>query len=977
MAFQRSYSKVWWGSDNQLPGMSSTAGSSFTSGGYYSYFSQQHQQQQQQQQQHHQQFSSGNSGYHSLDFNNFKSYPGNLSCIQEVDDEQNISKLSWEKRDSPGSLRSQDSGFSDNDESHSTRSLSGRSTQLGSPSAKSDVSAQSIGSPTSTHTIATPPTVIRRVGNSAFFSPLVSVSRRISFSGSPVSNASSNKVVRDVADKEGADLLAQLDEMQLVNSTPKKLDFEDDNLRCLTPTGSGDKREYDTETGSSGSTKHKRRKRVSRKPTKPLTATRRRTLLQDNNETDEASDASSFEEIDKDELKDATLPAYNNETVYLGAVPPKPYNNETVILGGNLMENTNDNTFTIEAAALSPIKGAVSEQYTANTSTPKAVKQHKKSRVPQYDFIMPVHEYENPLLNGHPPALQSWLGDLRMSYEHEVMSTLQTKSIVQEAFKNLTITTNSVAKLIRQLQQRAMYLQADFERIERILSGTQTVSLYDALNNAEHLIENVAEFTKVLERRLVFFNESRMDRKKYEENIEQIKIITRDTRYSLERQHYINMESLLEDLQVLRRILLLALRAVFEKMVRVIVQSIEQGRCDLMLRANINMIATLMNIEYEGFGSLTDAFVQNETVRTLLIVCLENKLTNVRALALRALATICCAPAAIAQLGACGGIEILRDILHVQYESEHEVSIDVRHGDIERREAVSLLTQITAPWHGTEHCVDGLKDCVETIVEGLTQLIANTSCIQTLLLCAAALNNLSRIEITSHYSIMSNEAIFKLIETVQKLDDGVSIFLYEQIVAMLHNMSLNKKCHSHLANGSIINFITSIYQVEFYKSYDSRAECDAQRRTIKMILHTLTRLVHDSSLGIELLEQQSIPAFLKLAVAATVSTSTNGNNSTNNSTNVDYHIPLDFSHNSHSRDISLLARQLQLANKQAEQLQQDLSSNDGSTSGGSTSGGSDAVVASEATAKTISATGKSTVVSTGLKLNLSRQESFV
>jgi len=55
----------------------------------------------------------------------------------------------------------------------------------------------------------------------------------------------------------------------------------------------------------------------------------------------------------------------------------------------------------------------------------------------------------------------------------------------------------------------------------------------------------------------------------------------------------------------------------------------------------------------------------------------------------------------------------------------------------------------------------------------------------------------------------------------------------EQIVGMLHNMSLNKKCHSHLANGVIINFITSVYQTEFYQTYGSRAESDAQRRTSK------------------------------------------------------------------------------------------------------------------------------------------------
>lgn len=119
MAFQRSYSKVWWGSDNQqlssALALSAAAGgatanndgTSFTSGGFYygSYFAQKTQQQlnaQRLQCNNH-----GSGGYHSLDSGSFRSYVGNLSRIQEVDDEQNNSKLSWGKRDSPGSLRSQ------------------------------------------------------------------------------------------------------------------------------------------------------------------------------------------------------------------------------------------------------------------------------------------------------------------------------------------------------------------------------------------------------------------------------------------------------------------------------------------------------------------------------------------------------------------------------------------------------------------------------------------------------------------------------------------------------------------------------------------------------------------------------------------------------------------------------------------------------------------------------------------------------
>lgn len=75
----------------------------------------------------------------------------------------------------------------------------------------------------------------------------------------------------------------------------------------------------------------------------------------------------------------------------------------------------------------------------------------------------------------------------------------------------------------------------------------------------------------------------------------------------------------------------------------------------------------------------------------------------------------------------------------------------------------------------------GLKDCAESLVAGLAALLQPDCCAQTLLLCAAALNNLSRMEATSHYSIMSNEAIFRLIDTLEHKICGTSVFLYVSI----------------------------------------------------------------------------------------------------------------------------------------------------------------------------------------------------
>lgn len=181
---------------------------------------------------------------------------------------------------------------------------------------------------------------------------------------------------------------------------------------------------------------------------------------------------------------------------------------------------------------------------------------------------------------------------------------------------------------------------------------------------------------------------------------------------------------------------------------------------------------------------------------------------------------------------------------------------------------------------------------------------------------------------------------------------------------MLHNMSLNKKCHSHLANGIIINFITSVYQTEFYRTYDSRAECDAQRRSIKAVLHTLTRLVQDSpALGAELLEQWQLPDLLRQSLAT-------AGRPPVAATQLDHS-----GGGGYSGDISQLARQLLQAHQQEQLLL---------VPGTGAGAGTEAVNGMAATSfrsghqmPEAQASRSRAQPASGLKFNLTRQESFV
>lgn len=81
---------------------------------------------------------------------------------------------------------------------------------------------------------------------------------------------------------------------------------------------------------------------------------------------------------------------------------------------------------------------------------------------------------------------------------------------------------------------------------------------------------------------------------------------------------------------------------------------------------------------------------------------------------------------------------------------------------------------------------------------------------------------------------------------------------------MLYNMACNKKCHKHLANKYIIGFITTIFKTQFYGRYRSRNENTALNRTIKTILHIFAMLIHESSVGKEILDNNVVPIFSQI-----------------------------------------------------------------------------------------------------------------
>ncbi|XP_055540009.1 uncharacterized protein LOC129726866 isoform X2 [Wyeomyia smithii] len=898
--FQRSYSRVWYGDsapDNPFYG----AGFGIGSGHLF----------------HHNQLHG--TGRQPSSFR--PNLPGSFS---ELDEEEELSsqrtpekqinstlngstgsgrsQIVWNlatRQGSPASHKSQDSGFSDAEHSPNMQSINSSNCNENKSSPDKLTPKRTINeqlfqrSPSICSEAPTPPTVIRRPPTVAAESRDEFIARRISYSepNSPTLQSSSAPDVSLTRKLDFRDALP-LETSQL----SQRLGIAEDESFSSGPSSLT----YSYQSRNSASSLRRGRvltkcSRVKRNLSQQLHDSDEEMISLDSSELTNLLNQTLAQDVSLSELKtpeslQKSPIAYNNETVVFGYVSPDsstPNHDET--RGKELPTYADLYPNGTSTPIRYPPKFYRSLPPTPTRTQRNSVKicptklvdnfyeepdQNPLNRLSSGNELT-FTEYENPLLNGHTPAVQSWLDGLRFSCQSEVMSILQTKSISVEATRNLKMTSATAVKLIRHLQSKITVLQGEFEKVEKVFASIKRYQQQqeeddddddekEIYQRASPLVQSLAadiyQFVQK-QKTIDYFGKEqneRADHKKFLENSQSLGDMTTDLRIAAANGEAFDYRSVEEEVQIIKRYFLITVRLIFKNLVKVIVDAIEDSKCDLMLRSNLSYVATLSNLDYQGLASLNDAFISNGTVRALLIVCMDSKFSSIRALALRALATVCSTTETIRQLEKADGIEILRDILVDQRSN--------LRGDPELREAVSVLTQITAPWHGEEHRIDGLRQHVHAIVEAVTEIVERTTCCQTLLLCSACLNNLTRIEVTAVYSLMSHQTAMKLKAAAERRGPGASVFLFEQITSMLFNMSSNKKSHHHLAARPLVLLLTGIFNQKFYERFASRVESDAQHKTVKNILHTLSRLLATGAIGChdELLESTIVPIFARV-----------------------------------------------------------------------------------------------------------------
>lgn len=717
-----------------------------------------------------------------------------------------ISVTSWSyRRGSPGSLKSHDSGFSDSDQSPPTNNTSSKNNKssptpnnnfnLKSPdkltpktSVDQEIStAVDQQSPSiSSCELVTPPTVIRKKINTESFHP--DTCRRISFS------TSSSPIYERIESPDS--LINKIDSFHFDNTSP------DVSNSSLNKSSSSNCQCPETSTPSP--------KNKLRRNSKLLKCVSQLSL--------ESTDNFYYMSCAPQNSATSSTLAIQCEpevmmqtTIRKSAAPQTPtststrrfsqsYHNETVVFGSGKDSIIDDLKQNHPSSTSTP-----KNDRNPNLSSAEMLKQAKDSFRSQDSLVEMLDltptlnwqnctyvEYANNMLNGHSSSVQFWLDELRSTYCHEVLSTLQTKSVAKTVIVSNIMQTNSATagKIIRQLQSKAVMLQYEFDRLEKLLLDHQRENDED---DVDELVKTVPTLVKRLHANIMLFvrkleckdTTNSENYRRLKRNIISIIDMSYDLDASVASRTRIEPTVLCENIQILKRLLLITISMVFEKYMRIIVDRIENVQCNLIMRSNLCMISMLSNMEYTGFASLADVFNSTRIVKVLLEICVESQLSSVRTLALRGLASICSSIESIRQFQNAGGTEILKDILVQQGHA------DTKRSDPEIKEALSVFTQITAPWHGVEHKISSLNDFADCLVERITRLAIRTQCSQTLLLAVAALNNISKMESVALYSLMANETVLQLKSTFETKGTRNSIFLYVSSVFKFLNAALN------------------------------------------------------------------------------------------------------------------------------------------------------------------------------------------
>jgi len=323
------------------------------------------------------------------------------------------------------------------------------------------------------------------------------------------------------------------------------------------------------------------------------------------------------------------------------------------------------------------------------------------------------------------------------------------------------------------------------------------------------------------------------------------------------------------------------------------VERLNERKSDLVLKLAIDSLITLA---LEG-NHLCRLIAKHGGVRTLLEICLDSHLRTVRVNAFRALGTVCCVLEGIVELQAVGGVDVLADTLHCGEGGDNCATEE------EKSEAAGLLAQVTSPWIENNTRIQGLAPHLTNLIQSLTALSRDTRSAETFLLASAALANLTFMEPSSVTLMKEFGTVSVLVSAVSSASvagssassrtsstdtlsssigggsnnsnnsKGASIYIQDQVAAVLANMAANSECRGDVVkHGGIplllkflhCNAAAATDEQAVVTSSDEQAQQAATERVLQKSAIAISRLCNDSHLAKEVVRLHGLGRLVEL-----------------------------------------------------------------------------------------------------------------
>ncbi|KAK7497200.1 hypothetical protein BaRGS_00011494 [Batillaria attramentaria] len=224
-------------------------------------------------------------------------------------------------------------------------------------------------------------------------------------------------------------------------------------------------------------------------------------------------------------------------------------------------------------------------------------------------------------------------------------------------------------------------------------------------------------------------------------------------------------------------------------------------------------------------------------VRALLDLCRRETMTFTRSHALRALATICCAPECIAEFERERGIELLVELLCETGPSRETV----------QGEAAGVVAQLTSPCLQHGHHLE---------------LCQKTTSHEVFLLAAAAVANITFLHSQACSMLLQLSAPRLLIQACLA-PKARSLFAKDQVATVLANMAAIPACQADIRQQSGVELLVR-FLYERPLSPAGPAELAACERVQQKAAIALSRLCHSGSHTEKIIQSKALPRLVEL-----------------------------------------------------------------------------------------------------------------